>query len=113
MLAARNSKHGMAARGQKPPEYGVWRNMIHRCTNPEDKRYADWGGRGISVCDSWLRDFAAFYAAMGPRPTPRHSIDRIDNDGDYEPGNCRWATPVEQAANKRMTIHWRKRGLAA
>lgn len=73
--------------------------MIQRATNPNDPRFADYGGRGIEVCDRW-RDFENFYADMGLRPDGK-SIDRIDVDGDYEPSNCRWATPSEQQRNRR------------
>lgn len=87
----------------KTPEYRAWQKMKERCLKPSDKRYADYGGRGISVCPEWHSDFAAFYASVGTRPSPRHSLDRIDNDKGYEPGNCRWALPREQMTNRRMT----------
>ena len=82
-------------------EYQAWKNMRKRCYNQENPRYPDYGGRGIKICDRWLNDPAAFLEDMGERPSPDHSIDRRDNDGDYEPSNCRWATRSEQQRNKR------------
>lgn len=76
--------------------------MIGRCcVSSHGATYANYGGRGIKVCDRWLNSFEAFVQDMGERPTPKHSIDRINNDGHYEPGNCRWATSKQQANNKR------------
>ena len=100
VTAAQSTKHGYAARGRHHPLYEVWWTMIERCQNPHVRSYPNYGGRAITVCARWRRDFAAFLADMGERPAGT-SIDRINNDGDYEPGNCRWATPKEQAANKR------------
>ncbi len=101
--------HG-ATRGtyaQFPREYGVWRTMISRCTNPNVKRYGRYGARGIRVCERWLHDFATFFADMGPRPSPKHSIERKNTDGHYEPDNCCWATHRAQmnntSTNRRIT----------
>jgi len=82
--------------------YRVWVNMKHRCQNPDADCYANYGGRGISVCARWMDSFEAFVADMGPRPRGG-SIDRIDVNGNYEPANCRWASSLEQGRNKRNT----------
>ena len=88
-------QHGLS----KSATYGSWVAMKTRCLNPNGHRYADYGGRGIKVCERWMK-FEAFLADMGERPTGT-TLDRINNDGDYEPTNCRWATDAEQRANKR------------
>jgi len=82
-------------------EYIAWTSIQGRCTNPNNKDYPRYGGRGISVCDRWLNSYENFLADMGRKPTPQHSIDRKDNDGNYDPSNCRWATLEEQGNNKR------------
>ncbi len=86
-----------------PLEYVNWVRMKHRCENHTNDSYAHYGGRGITVCARWQDDFLAFLADMGTRPTKAHSLDRIDVNGHYEPGNVRWATAKEQAQNKRPT----------
>lgn len=92
-------KGGHARKGDEHPLYRMWRGMLSRCENTNVSCYPRYGGRGISVCARW-HDFRNFLADMGERPEGR-SIDRIDNDGNYERGNCRWATDAEQRANRR------------
>jgi hypothetical protein len=93
--------HGHTSGGRWTDEYRIWAGMVKRCTNPRSSSYRSYGGRGIAICDRWRTSFSAFFADMGRRPSKLHSIDRINNDGNYEPGNCRWATRDVQAANKR------------
>lgn len=95
------TKHGM----RRSPEYRAWCHMKTRCLNENAKYHHRYGGRGIEVCSEWLNSFEAFYRHMGPRPSSRHSVDRRNNDKSYEPGNCHWALPDVQAAN-RSSVKW-------
>lgn len=96
-LVARQTTHGKS----RTKEHRVWQNMIYRCHTKTSRQYADYGGRGIKVCARWRKSFSAFLEDMGPAPSPKHSLDRLDNDKGYGPGNCRWATPKEQQNNRR------------
>lgn len=91
--------HGMS----ETREYRIWMHMRQRCRLPSHIQFADYGGRGIRVCEEWDRSFPTFLRDMGLCP-PGQSIDRLENDGNYEPGNCRWATRVEQNNNQRRNI---------
>ena len=85
-------------------EHGIWYKLIRRCTDPKDQAFADYGGRGINVCDDWLESFETFISDMGPRPSPRHTLDRINNDLGYWASNCRWVTRLAQANNTRRNV---------
>ena len=94
--------HGHARQDQHSAEYRTWQGILTRCTNVHVRSWKNYGGRGIAVCERWQKSFDAFLADVGPRPSAKHSIDRFpNNDGDYEPGNVRWATKQEQRANQR------------
>jgi hypothetical protein len=95
------------AKGQsgKHPLFNIWKAMIQRCENPNHTHYASYGGRGVVVCERWRNDFEAFAADMGDRPSPRHTIDRMNNQKGYQPGNVRWATPYQQLNNTRRTVY--------
>ncbi len=92
-------KHGMS----DSPEYRAWVAMIQRCHNPASPKYEDYGGRGITVCNEWRESFTAFLLHIGPKPSPELSVDRVENDGGYEPGNVRWTTRLIQNNNTRKT----------
>lgn len=99
MVRAKNTTHGMS----QTPTYQTWQAMCRRCRDPNFIVYADYGGRGITVCRRWANSFEAFLEDMSERPSKRHSIERIDNARGYEPGNCRWATQTEQMRNTRAS----------
>lgn len=103
---------GCKNNNSKHPLYGVYSSMLQRCYNEKDPAYENYGGRGIKVCDKWLNNFDTFLQDMGGKPTPNHSIDRIDVNGDYEPLNCKWSTSKEQNNNKRYTKLLTPRNLA-
>ena len=105
-LSARRKSHGMTG----TPTYGSWVEMRVRCNNANTPNYHRYGGRGITICDRWQK-FENFYEDMGEKPSEIHSLDRIDNDGNYEPDNCKWSTPKEQSrnccTNRLITINGR------
>lgn len=101
--------HGPRTHGlTNSPTYISWRAMVSRCHRPSNGNFERYGGKGIRVCERWRTSFEAFLADVGPRPSIRFSIDRIDPGGHYEPGNCRWATAREQASNRRPARHTKR-----
>lgn len=102
----RRGLHGLS----RDPIHLAWRMMIARCHNPNHPAYPNYGGRGITVCDRWRASFYDFQRDMGPKPTPKHELDRTDNDAGYSPENCRWVTRSENDRNRRSTVWVEFRG---
>jgi hypothetical protein len=111
----RSATHGHARQGAKTPEWVAWHTMRYRCLNPRSKKWVDYGGRGITVCDDWTNSFENFLRDMGYRPSPRHTLERKNNELGYSKNNCVWATMIEQSNNRRSTkmveFHGRRVGL--
>lgn len=103
--------HGHTSERNHSPEYKCWNSMKSRCNNKKNDRYYDYGGRGISVCDQWNNSFETFLKDMGPRPSLKYSLERIDNDKNYTPDNCVWRTMQQQSRNKRSNRLLEKNGL--
>lgn len=103
------TKHGAWVGNRECPEHYIWRSMIRRCDSKKDRSFRYYGARGIRVCEEWY-DYEVFLEDMGKRPTPDHSLDRVDVNGNYEPANCRWATRSEQQKNKVGTRRWEQNG---
>jgi len=98
LIVERNRTHGLSTL----PEYKIWKGIKKRCYNKNETHYDKYGGRGIVMCDEWKDSFIAFYEYIGSRPSLQHSIDRIDNNGNYEHGNVKWSTKLEQSVNRRF-----------
>ena len=99
--------HGM----RQSAEYNIWCGIKARCLNPNNEAFDRYGGRGITMCDRWKDSFENFYADMGPRPGNNYSVERLNNDGNYEPNNCIWATDTDQANNRRTSCFYSHNGV--
>lgn len=115
-MGGSNAKHGHTKSGKLTSEYNSWRNMRDRCNSPKSEKYEYYGGRGIKVCERWQDSFKNFLTDMGPKPTPKHTIERGDVNGNYEPDNCTWAITKAQMRNRTttrwVTYHGREMSLA-
>lgn len=103
-ITAAKIRHGHNRAGMATPEYRTWAGVKRRCLNPHDRAYKAYGGSGITICKAWADSFAQFLQDMGAKPSPKHTIDRIDNNKGYEQGNCRWATPEQQWNNTSRNV---------
>ena len=104
-------RHGHARKGAIRPEYHIWQGIKKRCTNRQANNWKDYGGRGIKVCKRWLRSFENFWKDMGPRPSPQHTLGRLNNDGDYKKRNCAWQLAEAQANNTRRNVRCTLHGI--
>lgn len=110
IITAKKTKHGGSFNGNSP-EYKAWSAMKTRCYNTGNRSYKSYGGRGIKMCKEWENDFVKFLSDMGERPSPKHSLDRINVNGDYSKENCRWATSFQQMNNRNVSVWYEKDGI--
>ncbi len=111
-VSQNRSVHGEGRNGKKTVEFKLWLGMRQRCLDKNSLNYKDYGGRGVTIAPEWVSDFPAFLAHMGRRPSPDHSIDRIDNEKGYQPGNVKWSTRKEQCRNRRTSRFLLARGVS-
>jgi len=111
-LCKSQTTHGQSRRGKRTVLYSLWNNIMQRCTNPKSAQWKDYGGRGITVCDRWAKSFEDFAQDIGERPARLLTLDRIDNNGNYEPSNVRWASRRQQVLNRRKYVVTHRRSWA-